>query len=243
MPFNLSLLQDQQYQQDQQDQQDQQTIPFNVCSMIPANSAGIINVIVDPNTNLCNIDNIQIQNILGDDYFQQSRDLFLNNLLSVLLHYYTFPKPAIVVSFLFKIFAYVSQIHLLTPQFVEELLHSCQQCSENELNNIENEFSRLTINVNDSQFKNFINHLNQELNKIENPFRALRWRTHSLTYIKKKNSIHYICFFLLYITEKYKITTIKNFLISIYGVEKSFSQIFKGLTRAHRMMQKRYETT
>ena len=120
MPFNLSLLQDQQYQQDQQDQQ---SIPFNVCSMIPANSAGIINVTVDPNTNLCNIDDIQIQNILGNDYFQQSRDLFLNNLLSVLLHYYTFPKPAIVVSFLFKIFAYVSQIHLLTPQFVEELLH------------------------------------------------------------------------------------------------------------------------
>ena len=79
MPFNLSLLEDQQYQQDQQDQQDQQTIPFNVCSMIPANSAGIINVSVDPNTNLCNIDDIQIQNILGNDYFQQSRDLFFNN--------------------------------------------------------------------------------------------------------------------------------------------------------------------
>ena len=60
---------------------------------------------------------------------------------------------------------------------------------------------------------------------------------------KKKNSIHYICFFLLFITEKYKITTIKNFLISIYGEEKSFSQIFKGLTRAHRIMRKRYETT
>ena len=28
----------------------------------------------------------------------------------------------------------------------------------NELNNIENEFSRLTINVNDSEFTNFINH-------------------------------------------------------------------------------------
>ena len=163
--------------------------------MIPANSAGIINVSVDPNTNLCNIDDIQIQNILGNDYFQQSRDLFLNNLLSVLLHYYTFPKPAIVVSFLFKIFAYVSQIHLLTPQFVEELLHSCQQYSENELNNVENEFSRLTINVNESQFTNFINHLNQELNKIENPFRALRWRTHSLTYIRKKfNSLHLLLF-------------------------------------------------